>query len=199
MEFFQRHGRDHHLAGRGQRRVGWDFDHNRGVEWCERHGHSNRAIARNLATTSRKGGVGPYDMLLGSGACKVHRGRHSQNMQVGSWQKKIRPVKLSHTPRFILTDNLSVGLNWQMLHSVQSQSFSTPTPVLESYRAHFSLILMVAERNSPGKQGEVGSRGRPGTCRLTSCHSQTSFPGPGAIAYSSGVGLAPEWVTTAVE
>jgi D-alanyl-D-alanine-carboxypeptidase/D-alanyl-D-alanine-endopeptidase len=59
---------------------------------------------------------GPYDMLLGAGALKS---TVADLLKYASWElaEEDPAVKLSHTPRFILTDNFSVGLNWQMLHS----------------------------------------------------------------------------------
>jgi D-alanyl-D-alanine-carboxypeptidase/D-alanyl-D-alanine-endopeptidase len=59
---------------------------------------------------------GPLDMLTGAGALKS---TVADLLKYASWElaEEDAAVKLSHEPRFILTNNFSVGLNWQMLHS----------------------------------------------------------------------------------
>ena len=58
----------------------------------------------------------PYDMLLGAGALKS---TIADLLKYARWElaEEDSAVKVSHEPRFILTNNFSVGLNWQMLHS----------------------------------------------------------------------------------
>jgi D-alanyl-D-alanine-carboxypeptidase/D-alanyl-D-alanine-endopeptidase len=75
----------------------------------------NRRLANGY---NEKGAVvpGPPEMLLGAGALKS---TVADLLKYARWElaEDDSAVKLSHEPRFILTDNLSVGLNWQMLHS----------------------------------------------------------------------------------
>jgi CubicO group peptidase (beta-lactamase class C family) len=58
----------------------------------------------------------PPEILLGAGALKS---TVADLLKYASWElaEEDPEVKLSHEPRFILTGNFSVGLNWQMLHS----------------------------------------------------------------------------------
>jgi serine-type D-Ala-D-Ala carboxypeptidase/endopeptidase len=58
----------------------------------------------------------PSDMLLGAGALKS---TVADLLKYARWQlaEEDPAVKVSHEPRFILSINFSVGLNWQMLHS----------------------------------------------------------------------------------
>jgi D-alanyl-D-alanine-carboxypeptidase/D-alanyl-D-alanine-endopeptidase len=65
-----------------------------------------------------QGAIVPYppDMLLGAGALKS---TVADLLKYASWElaEEDPAVKLSHESRFILTDNYSVGLNWQMIRS----------------------------------------------------------------------------------
>jgi serine-type D-Ala-D-Ala carboxypeptidase/endopeptidase len=56
----------------------------------------------------------PQDMLLGAGAL---RSTTADLLKYARWEmdEQNPAVKLTHEPRFVLTDNFSVGLNWQML------------------------------------------------------------------------------------
>jgi hypothetical protein len=55
-------------------------------------------------------------MLLGAGAL---RSTVADLLKYARWgrDEENPVVKMSHEPKFVLTDNLSVGLNWQMLKS----------------------------------------------------------------------------------
>ncbi|MGA1989288.1 MAG: serine hydrolase domain-containing protein [Candidatus Sulfotelmatobacter sp.] len=59
---------------------------------------------------------GPPDLLLGAGGLKS---TVADLLKYAGWElaEEDPAVKLSHEPRFILTNNFSVGLNWQMLRS----------------------------------------------------------------------------------
>jgi len=59
---------------------------------------------------------GPADNLLGAGALKS---TVADFLKYARWElaEDNPAVKLSHVPRFILTDNYSLGLNWQILRS----------------------------------------------------------------------------------
>jgi D-alanyl-D-alanine-carboxypeptidase/D-alanyl-D-alanine-endopeptidase len=59
---------------------------------------------------------GPSDMLLGAGALKS---TVADFLKYARWEleEEDQAVKISHEPRFVLTDNFSLGLNWQMLQS----------------------------------------------------------------------------------
>jgi serine-type D-Ala-D-Ala carboxypeptidase/endopeptidase len=65
-----------------------------------------------------KGSVVPYprDMLLGAGALTSTSPIY---WKYARWEMTEQDpvVRVSHQPRFILTDTFSVGLNWQMLKS----------------------------------------------------------------------------------
>ena len=58
----------------------------------------------------------PTEMLLGAGALKS---TVSDLLKYARWElaEEDPAVRVSHEPRFILTDNFSVGLNWQMIHA----------------------------------------------------------------------------------
>ncbi len=60
----------------------------------------------------------PPQMLLGAGALKS---TVADLLEYARWEiaEQDPAVKKSHEPRFILTDNFSVGLNWQMLKAGQ--------------------------------------------------------------------------------
>ena len=64
------------------------------------------------------GGIAPYpaDMLLGAAALKSSV---SDLLKYARWEvaEEDPAVKLSHESRFILTDNYSLGLNWQIMKS----------------------------------------------------------------------------------
>jgi D-alanyl-D-alanine-carboxypeptidase/D-alanyl-D-alanine-endopeptidase len=88
-------------------------------------GMRDTTISVNASQRSRlakgydeNGAIVPYpsDMLLGAGALKS---TVADLLKYARWQlaEEDPAVKLSHEPRFILTNNFSVGLNWQMLHS----------------------------------------------------------------------------------
>jgi D-alanyl-D-alanine-carboxypeptidase/D-alanyl-D-alanine-endopeptidase len=55
-------------------------------------------------------------IMLGAGALKS---TVADLLKYAQWElaEEDAVVKLSHEPRFILTNNFAVGLNWQMLHS----------------------------------------------------------------------------------
>jgi CubicO group peptidase (beta-lactamase class C family) len=55
-------------------------------------------------------------IMLGAGGLKS---TVADLLKYASWElaDEDAAVKLSHEPRFILTNNFAVGLNWQMLHS----------------------------------------------------------------------------------
>jgi serine-type D-Ala-D-Ala carboxypeptidase/endopeptidase len=77
------------------------------------------AQAKRLAKGyDEKGELQPYplDMLLGAGALKS---TVADLLKYAQWEMAERDpaVKISHEPRFVLSDNFSVGLNWQMLKS----------------------------------------------------------------------------------
>lgn len=59
---------------------------------------------------------GPPDLLLGAGGLKS---TVADLLKYAGWElaEEDPAVKLSHEPRFILTNNFAVGLNWQMLRS----------------------------------------------------------------------------------
>jgi CubicO group peptidase (beta-lactamase class C family) len=58
----------------------------------------------------------PADILLGAGALKS---TVADLLKYARWElaEENPAVKVTHEPRFILTDNYSVGLNWQMIHA----------------------------------------------------------------------------------
>jgi D-alanyl-D-alanine-carboxypeptidase/D-alanyl-D-alanine-endopeptidase len=53
-------------------------------------------------------------MLLGAGALKS---TVADLLKYARWEmaERTSAVKITHEPRFVLTDNFAVGLNWQML------------------------------------------------------------------------------------
>jgi D-alanyl-D-alanine-carboxypeptidase/D-alanyl-D-alanine-endopeptidase len=65
-----------------------------------------------------KGAVVPEvpAIMLGAGGLKS---TVADLLKYARWElaEEDAAVKLSHDPRFILTENFAVGLNWQMLHS----------------------------------------------------------------------------------
>jgi CubicO group peptidase (beta-lactamase class C family) len=65
---------------------------------------------------NEKGEIQPYpqEMLLGAGALKS---TVADLLKYARWEmdEQNPAVKISHEPRFVLTDTFSVGLNWQML------------------------------------------------------------------------------------
>jgi CubicO group peptidase (beta-lactamase class C family) len=65
---------------------------------------------------NEKGETQPYppDMLLGAGAL---RSTIADLLKYGRWEmdEQAPAVKMSHEPKFVLTETFSVGLNWQML------------------------------------------------------------------------------------
>jgi D-alanyl-D-alanine-carboxypeptidase/D-alanyl-D-alanine-endopeptidase len=75
----------------------------------------NRRLARGY---DENGAIvpGPTDILLGAGAL---RSTVDDLLEYARWEvaEEDLAVKLSHEPRFVLTSNFSVGLNWQMLHA----------------------------------------------------------------------------------
>ncbi len=79
----------------------------------------NEEQAKRLAKGyDEKGSIVPYplDMLLGAGALKS---TVADLLKYARWEMTEQDpvVRVSHQPRFILTDTFSVGLNWQMLKS----------------------------------------------------------------------------------
>jgi CubicO group peptidase (beta-lactamase class C family) len=64
------------------------------------------------------GAIMPYptDILLGAGGLKS---TVADLLKYAQWElaEEDSAVKVSHEPRFILTENFSVGLNWQMIHT----------------------------------------------------------------------------------
>jgi serine-type D-Ala-D-Ala carboxypeptidase/endopeptidase len=74
--------------------------------------------ARLAQGYDEKGGNSPYptDMLFAAGGLKSTA---NDLLRYAGWEmaEEDPAVKLSHEPRFVLSDTFSVGLNWQMLKS----------------------------------------------------------------------------------
>jgi serine-type D-Ala-D-Ala carboxypeptidase/endopeptidase len=83
----------------------------------------NEAQESRMATGYDANGAivpGQRGILLGAGALKS---TVNDFLKYAAWElaEDDPAVKLSHVPRFILTDKYSVGLNWQMLHSGETR------------------------------------------------------------------------------
>jgi len=79
----------------------------------------NKSQNGRLAKGYDENGVtvpGPYELESGAGGL---RSTVADMLKYASWElaEEDSAVKVSHTPRFTLTDNYSEGLNWQMIHS----------------------------------------------------------------------------------
>src|ERR1700722_3616 len=79
----------------------------------------NESQKRRLAKGyDEKGAIAPEvaDIMLGAGGLKS---TVADLLKYADWEiaEEDPAVKLLHEPRFILTSNFAVGLNWQMIHS----------------------------------------------------------------------------------